>query len=529
MLRLKPIGLVFMTGCLLMCSRRFTTMEQMADALSLQEMQSVMQFLGDDLLEGRAPGTRGGMLAEIYMQSVFKLLDLEPYQGSYFQPFTLKGYTLEKLSGRIGTRVLRYRHDVVGSYTRDEMNFALNGSLVFAGYGIISEDWDWDDYKGDSVQDKILLVRVNEPGKEDPELFEGEALTYYGRWTYKIEEAARQGARGILLIHTDETAGYGWHVVQNSWSGEEVYLPSTLENPLGFRGWIREELLRDVLREQNISLDALYAASETRNFRPADLGIDIELTGRNRFREFETRNVAAFIPGSDPVCRERSVVLSAHIDHLGMSPHLSGDSIFNGAIDNGSAVTSMVAAAKILKAFEKDLNYSVILLACQAEESGLLGSRYFAGSADPQKIVANINFESTPVWEAAMDFMAIGARYSSLEDIIERIVHDQGMEYSSFSMSNQGFFYRSDQFSFARRGIPAVWLSAGEKYTSGENRIRDFFLGDYHTVNDEFDENWTLESTRQTVKMAVLLVEYLNRYRPNLEWKGKMTFPVDEP
>ncbi|HHS13924.1 MAG TPA: M28 family peptidase [bacterium] len=527
--RLKPFVLFIITGWLLMCSRPFGTIEQMADALSLQEMQSVMQFLGDDLLEGRAPGTRGGMLAEIYMQSVFKLLDLEPYEGSYFQPFGLKGYALEKLSGQFGSRELHYQHDVVGSYTRDAATFSLEGGVVFAGYGIVSEDWDWNDYKGVSVQDKILLVRVNEPGKDDPELFEGEALTYYGRWTYKIEEAARQGARGILLIHTDETAGYGWHVVQNSWSGEEVYLPSTLENPLRFRGWIREELLRDVLQEQNISLDALYAVSETREFKPTGLGINIELTGRNRFRKFETRNVVAVIRGSDPRYRDRSVVLSAHIDHLGMNPQLSGDSIFNGAIDNGSAVTSMVAAAKILKAFEKDLKYSVILLACQAEESGLLGSRYFAESIDPEKIVANINFESTPVWEAATDFMAVGARYSTLDDIIERIVHDQGLEYSSFSMSNQGFFYRSDQFSFARRGIPAVWLSAGEKYVSGENRIRDFFLGDYHTVNDEFDESWTLESTRQTIKMAVLLVDYLNRHRPNLEWKGKMTFPVDEP
>ena len=499
------------------------------DALSKREIQSTMEFLSLDHLEGRAPGTRGGELAEHYLKSVFKLLDIAPYEGSYFQEFTLKGFTLEALTLMANRYRLGFRKDVVGSYTRESEIFSLTGDAVFAGFGIRSEDWSWDDYKDVSVKDKILLVRVNEPDPSDPELFEGPALTYYGRWTYKIEEAARRGARAILLIHTTESAGYGWHVVENSWGGEEIYLPSAIENNLEFRGWIREEKLRAVLEAGGLALSELYARSEQRDFRPVDLGFQIRIQGRNRFRSFETRNVVGFIPGNDPKLSEKSILLSAHIDHLGMNPSLEGDSIFNGAIDNGSAVAAMIMSAKILKAYEKSLKYSTIILGCEAEESGLLGSLYFANSIDPEHIVANINFESTPVWEKSRDFMAVGARYSTLEDILKKILREEGLTYSTFSLKNQGFFYRSDQFSFARKGIPSIWISAGEDYVSGRNRLKDFFVGgDYHTVDDEYNPGWELESTIQTIRTTCLLVDHLNRLKPEIRWKGRMTFPVDE-
>ncbi|MBN1163000.1 MAG: M28 family peptidase [Candidatus Krumholzibacteriota bacterium] len=496
--------------------------------LSRQEMQSVVEFLSLDLLEGRAPGTRGGELAEHYVKSAYKLLDIAPYGGDYFQDFTLKGYTLRECDLELDGIPCSLGEDVVGNYPRDEKSFSLEKEAVFAGFGIVSPDWSWNDYRDVSVKDKIVIVRVNEPGGEDPGLFEGPALTYYGRWSYKIEEAARQGAKGILLIHTDRSAGYGWHVVRNSWGGEELYLESALENNLAFRGWIREEKLRRVLRARGISLDDLYARSNGRDFRPVDLGVTVNLAGRNEFRSFRTRNVVGYIPGSDPDLKERAVLLSAHIDHLGMDTTLSGDQIYNGAIDNGSAVASLVMTAKILKERQSRLRYSVIVLACQAEESGLLGSSYFAGSISPEKVVANINFESTPVWERTGDIMAIGARYSTLEDILKEILREQNLDYSYFSMHEQGFFYRSDQFSFARRGIPSLWISAGEDYAGGENHIRDFFQGDYHTVRDEYDPAWKMEGTLQTIRITVLLTEYINQRLPVIEWKGKMTFPVEK-
>ena len=518
--------IILLTIMFLSCS---TPLQKAAQSISKRQIQSTMEFLALDHLEGRAPGTRGGELAEHYVKSVYKLLDIEPYGDDYFQEFTLEGFILRDLSMEANAVRLGFKDDIVGSYVRNQKTFSLTGDAVFAGFGIVSDAWDWDDYKDVSVKDKILIVRVNEPARDNPDLFEGDALTYYGRWTYKIEEAARQGAKAILLVHTTESAGYDWRVVRNSWGGEEIYLSSSLENNLLFRGWIREEKLREILKRQNLDLDALYEKSERRDFRPIDLDFTVSLKGKNSNRSFRTRNVVGFIPGSDAEHKDTSILLSAHIDHLGMNPSLEGDAIFNGAIDNGSAVAAMISSAHILKANQDHLKYSVILLACEAEEAGLLGSLYFANSIDPDRIAANINFESTPVWERAADFMGVGARFSTLEDILKKLVAGEGLTYSTFSLSNQGFFYRSDQFSFARKGIPSIWISAGEKYESGRNRLKDFFVGgDYHTVNDEYDPAWELESTVQTIKMTILLVDYLNRHTPELAWKGKMTFPIEK-
>jgi len=428
--------------------------------------------------------------------------------------------------------------DVVGSFPRDVESFSLNADAVFCGYGISSEAWSWDDYKDVDVAGRIVIVRVNEPDRDRPPpksdetdvLFEGGALTFFGRWDYKIDEAARRGARGILLVHTTETAGYGWHVVRNSWSGEELYLESGLENELSFRGWIREERLREILSVKGMDLDELYTGSDERDFRPVDLDLQISIEGTNSYRSFRARNVVGLIPGSDPDLKDEAILLSAHIDHLGMNESLPGDdTIFNGAIDNGSAVAAMLATAKALAARRDELKYSVIVLACQAEESGLLGSHHFALSLDPDRIVCDINYESTPVWERTADVFALGAKYSSLEGILREVLEEQGIEYTYFSMYEQGFYYRSDQFSFARRGIPSIWLSAGDAYEDGVGRLRNFFFGGaYHTVDDEYDPEWPLGGTVQTVETAVRLALYINRHAPEIEWKGKMTFPIEK-
>ena len=465
-------------------------------------------------------------MAEEYVKSVFQLLDFAPYQGSYFQEFTLKGFTLEELEARANGVELRLNTDVAGGYLREEESFSLSGEVVFVGFGIISEDWNWDDYKDVSVKDKIVLVRVNEPDPSNAELFEGQALTYYGRWTYKIEEAARRGAKGIFLIHNDESAGYGWNVVENSWGKEELFLASALDNDLKFRAWIRQEKLREVLGTKGISLDDLYRQSESREFRPVELGFGVDLAGKVSYREATTRNVVGVVEGSDPVLKDKAIVLSAHVDHLGMNPDLAGDQIFNGALDNASGVAAITLAAKILQERQADLKYSIIVLACEAEESGLLGSAYFSENIEPEKVVCDINLDMPSVWGATRDFQAIGGRYSTLEDILQEILAEEGFYYSYYSQSNQGYFYRSDQFSFAKRGIPGIWLSPGEDYLSGDNPVKTY-QSKYHTVEDEFDPNWPLDSFVETIRIMTLMVDYLNRQMPELKWKGKMTFPVD--
>ena len=512
------------------CSEReFGVPDDMPREVSRLEMQSIIEYLASDLLEGRAPGTRGGELAEEYIRSLFKSYDIGPYQGEYFQEFALSGFTTTDLMVEANGVEFAFRDDAVGSFTRTDPEFNITGRAVFVGFGIKSDAWSWDDYKDADVAGKVLICRVNEPGQNDPELFEGDALTYYGRWTYKIEEAARRGAVAILLVHTEQSAGYGWHVVRNSWGGEELYLPLELENDLVFRGWIREERLLDILQPMGISLGDLLAASESRDFTPVDLRFDVSISGRAESRSIDTRNVVGYIPGSDPMLKDKAILLSAHIDHLGMSDTgPDGDRIYNGAIDNGSAVTAMMLTAKLLRERQDRLRYSVIILACQAEEAGLLGSLYFANTIDPETVVCNINYESSPVWGQATSLMGVGSKFSTMEELLVGVADRMGLGYSEFEMSDRGFFYRSDQFSFARKGIPSIWISAGQDFESGINHLYEFFVGDYHTVDDEYDPAWELVSLRQTIEAAVLLANRINIDTPDIMWKGKLTFPLDE-
>ncbi len=499
-------------------------LKERIDKISKPEMQGTVEFLSHDLVEGRAPGTRGGDLSEIYVRSIFKFLGLEPgFEGRYLQPFSLKGFTIEELNVNAGGYSLSYGHDVIGSYTRAERQFEMEADVVFVGFGIKSDLWQWDDFKDSDVKNKIVIVRVNDPGMFHPDLFEGKTLTYFGRWTYHMEEAARKGAAGVLLIHTDESAGYGWKVVENSWSGEEVYLESDLDNNLRLRAWIKEDSLRRVLQAHKIDLDKLYERSLRRDFEPVNLGFKAKVWGKNKFRELSNNNVVASLPGKT----SRRIVLSAHIDHFGIVEQKKGDNIFNGAIDNGTAVASMLVAAKILKEFQKDLYYSVTFLACNSEEAGMLGSLYYVRHADRNDIVADINFESTPVWEKAGSIMGIGARFSTFEDILKSLAKKEGIQYREFSMSNQGFFYRSDQFSFGRYGIPAIWISAGEDDESGQEKYSRFWKTRYHTVQDEFDPSWPLEGMKQTIRFALMLVDYLNTTRSVPHWKSKLTFPLE--
>lgn len=494
------------------------------DRLTREQLASVIRLLSHDLLEGRAPGTRGGELAEVVTEGLMSWMGLSPpAAGTYRQPLDMKGFTTSSLSVEGRGRRLAYLEDVVGTYRRARPEFDLRAEAVFAGFGVRTPLWSWDDFKDVDVRGRILLVRVNDPGSVQPEVFEGSTLTYYGRWRYKIEEAARAGARGVLLVHTDASAGYGWHVVRNSWSGESLHLPFELDNPLEFAGWIKESALRRLLAGSGVELDALYAASGQRSFRPVSLGFPLRITGRQRFRSVTAHNVVGEIPGPKP---ER-IVLVAHLDHLGRDETLAGDQIYNGAIDNGSAVAALLLTARVLLEQRDRLQHSVTVLACHAEEAGLLGSTHYVQHTDRASVVAAINFESTPVWGPSGSVMGVGAQYSTLEELLRQVAARAGVGYSEFSMTDQGFFFRSDQFPFARAGIPAVWISAGEDFLSGRNHLKEFFTGAYHTPRDEFDPSWELEALRQTVRFAVMLVEAIDRAPERPRWTRPLPFPQD--
>lgn len=491
--------------------------------LSRDEMRAVIQFLSSDLLEGRAPGTRGGELAEAYLESLFQLLGLQPGQGSgYRQPFVLKGFETHDPAARCGGVPLEPGRDFMLAYLRDEAQFRFDAEAVFVGFGIHAPAYEWDDFKDADVRGKLVFVRVNDPGLFDPARFNGRRMTYFGRWRYKVEEAARRGAAGIVLIHTDATAGYGWDVVRHSWSGEEFCLPADLDNNLRLRGWITEAALRQVLNREGLDLDALYRQSLRPDFRPVPLRGRFTLTGRNSFRQFQTSNIIGEIPGQTG----RRIVVSAHIDHLGMARTGDGDRIFNGAVDNGSAVATMVLVAKRLAERSEPLRHTITFLACQAEEAGLLGTRYYVDHADTAAIVANLNLESVPVREAARDFHGIGAEHSTLGELLCDVLAAEGLAMTRSFLEEQGFYFRSDQFSFALRGIPAVMLMPGTDYPSGVNHQADYFRLRYHTVDDEFRPEWELDGVRQAVQVTVRMIEAIDRAAEPPAMKPVKVFPI---
>jgi len=501
------------------------SLDERSKNISKHEMQSIIEFLSHDLLEGRTPGTRGGTLAEIYMTSLFKWMDLKPgFNGQYLQPLHLKGFTIDKLNlDTNGIQLANIDH-IIGTWVGPEKDFSMEAEAVFVGFGITTHLWDWNDFKNVDVKDKFIIARVNDPGLFNEKIFEGKALTYFGRWRYHIEEAVRRGAAGILLIHTTETAGYGWQTVLNSWSGEEVFLQSDINNNLKFRGWIQENSLKKLLEAKKIDLAQLYEKSLKKSFKPIPLGFKIKVSGTCTSRDLVANNVIAEIPGKSP----KKIVLSAHIDHLGMLDNKEGDNIINGAIDNASAVAAMMLTARLLKESQDHLYYTVVILACHAEEAGMLGSKHYVQTLpDRQNVIANINFESTPVWGKTSDFMAVGGEYSTLEDILKKVLETQGLTYSYFSMTDQGFYFRSDQYPFAQYNIPAVWISAGENDDSGEKKYSTFWKTKYHTVKDEYDPTWPLESLEQTVRITALLIDMMNKTQAVPQWKRKLTFPLE--
>ena len=492
---------------------------------SRRQLQAVVEFLADDLLEGRAPGTPGGRLAENYIRSLFKLIGLEPgSQNGFLQPFAIRGFTTRELMLSDGRETLRQPADLVGSYTREESQFDLEAETVFVGFGIRTPILAWDDFKQADLRGKLLIVRANEPGLFRPKLAKGKGMSFFGRWSYKVEEAIRCGAAGLLIIHTDQTAGYGWSVVQNSWSGEEIYLPADIENPLRFRGWISETGLRRLLANRHIDLEGLYRRSLQKRFRPVELGFRMHLSGKNAGRALQANNVVGMIPGRS----DRQIVISAHLDHLGRNRELPGDQIFNGAIDNAAPLAALIGLARQLHECRSDPYYSFVFLACNAEEAGLLGSKYFVLNADRRRIIANVNFESTPVWGPSRDIFGIGAHYSTFEELLKQIAAAEGWEYGDFSIAAaQGFFYRSDQFPFARCNIPAIWISAGEHLISGRNELAPFFRGgNYHTVRDEYNPDWEMAGLLQTIRLTRLLVERIDQNRQPPRWTGPLPFPL---
>jgi Zn-dependent M28 family amino/carboxypeptidase len=492
---------------------------QQRPRITAAEIDGDLRFLSSDLLEGRAPATRGGQLAAEYIASQLRAAGVEPgVNGSYFQsvPIDIVGADPRSInvaaSGR-ATATLRYPDDVVvwGGSATDAS--AARGELVFVGYGAAAPEYRWDDFKDADLRGKILLVLVNDPPApaNEPTLFGGRAMTYYGRWTYKFEEAERRGAAGMLIVHTTEQAGYPWHTVVGSWAKEQRMLPRDpkLPPPLGVRGWITDSAASSLLRQAGLDLAELRRRAETRAFRPVPTGITVDMSFRNAVQHLRSDNVVGVVRGSDPALAKQYVAFSAHWDHLGIGPAVNGDSIYNGASDNASGVADILAIARAAAASPHPKR-SLLFVFVTAEESGLLGSAYFAQNptVPAAQIVANLNMDGGNLLGRTRDLNVLGDTKSSLGPQLAAMVKADGMRLSEDLHPEAGHFYRSDHFSFAKAGIPAVSIGAGVDVVGrpagwGAQQEDDYTEHRYHQPSDAYRPDFDLSGAVQLSELVL--------------------------
>ena len=482
-------------------------------------LRGPIRFLAHDLLEGRAPASRGEAIARAYLAAELESLGYEPGgpNGQWEQVFDVVGVTAQapqtwSFHGNGKSVDLKWSQDfIAASGVQDERAVIENAELVFVGYGIQAPEYQWDDFKGMDLRGKVLLMLNNDPDW-DPKLFEGNRRLYYGRWTYKYESAARQGAAGAIIIHTTPSAGYPWQVVQSSWTGEQFELPAAGEPRIQVKGWATEEATRRLVQAAGRSLDELVQAARSRDFKPVPLGLRTSITLTNRISRVQTANVAGLLRGSDPELSKEVVVYSAHYDHLGVGePDAEGDRIYNGARDNAAGSAQLLAIARAFAALPERPRRSILILFVAAEEQGLLGSSYYAQNPTfpPGRIAANINYDGGNIWGATRDVTFIGMGKSSLDAIVQALAQRQGRTVKPDQFPDRGFYYRSDQFAFAKIGVPAVYLDDGTEYVGrpegwGKQQMEAWEAKHYHQPSDELDDSWNFDGMIQDTELGFL-------------------------
>src|SRR5262245_38111710 len=493
--------------------------ESAASQIEENKLRAHVKYLADDLLEGRGPGSRGGMLAAKYIAAQFEALGLEPAGAdrSFFQPVQMIGTRTDpstKLAVKSegGGAEFRFGDDFVAGTDLEQTEIPINSEIIFAGYGVSAPQNNWDDYKGLDVRGKVLMIMVNDPPAtpSEPNLFGGKALTYYGRWTYKYEEAARRGAAGVILIHTDASAGYGWSVVRNSWGGARFGLAPEANAPsLKLKSWVTEETARKIAQLGGKNLDQLRQSAASRAFKPAPLDVRLDMTLRAQSQRMTSPNVVAIYRGNDPTLKNEYVVYSAHWDHLGVRPDQPGDNIYNGARDNATGVAGMLAIANAFNALGFKPRRSILFIATTAEEQGLLGAEYYASHplVPIQQTIANINLDSMNALGVTTDITPLGAERSTLGRFIEEVARENNVTVSPDPRPEQGSFYRSDHFPFAKAGVPAVDFNSGVKFVGhsdkwGEEQFQDYNQHRYHQPSDEYSPNWNFGGMVQQARLA---------------------------
>jgi Zn-dependent M28 family amino/carboxypeptidase len=497
-----------------------------------------LRFLSHALLEGRAPGTRGAELAAEYIRSQFQRTGLAPVEGSYFQRVPMVGLTTRPELGLIptgGGEPIRpaLGDDYVAWPGVPEPCVEVGAELVYVGYGISAPEYEWDDYKDVDVRGKVLLMRVNDPGTDEtPDFFGGRALTYYGRWTYKFEEASRRGAAGAVLIHTDESAGYGWNVVRAGNTREHVALAGAPEHPLPLKGWMREGAVAEALARVGLDLAELVRRSESRDFRPVETGLRVRARLESEVREVEAANVVGLLPGSDPARSGEPVLLSSHYDHLGTGVNEQGETVvYHGAYDNASGVALLLAVAEAAVSLPERPARPLLFVSTTAEESGLLGAEWYA--AHPllplARTAAVLNVDGANLEGRTRDVAPLGVDRSEVGAYVRAAAEAEGLRIAPEPHPEQGMFFRQDHFPFARAGVPAVALDHGLDFEGrdagwGERWYEEFNTRHYHQPSDAYREGLDFGGTLQQGRVLLRAALAIATAEALPEWSAGSEF-----
>ena len=493
--------------------------------INTTRFRETIKVLSSDEYEGRAPASKGETLATAYIEDQFKKMGLKPGNpdGTYFQGVPMVGIKADPSAQLVFTNsgkheTLKFADDFVAWTKQMQPAISVDADLVFVGYGVAAPEYRWDDFKGVDVKGKIIVVLINDPPVPDPKdpskldekTFKGKAMTYYGRWTYKFEEAAAKGALGCLIVHQTGPAGYPWGVVRSSNTGEQFSLVTADQGKsrCAVEGWITYEKAQALFALAGKDFDALRKSAVSRDFHPVDLKVKASLGLHNTIRTINSRNVVGKVVGSDPTLRDEYVIYTAHWDHLGIGPEVNGDKIYHGAVDNASGVAGMVELADAFAHMPPPARRSILFLSVTAEEKGLLGSQYY--SEHPlyplSKTLAEINMDGMNVLGRTRDIEIIGLGQSTLDDVVKAVAAEQGRVVKPDAEPEKGFYFRSDHFNFAKQGVPALDPDSGVDFVGKPEgwglRMRDkYTTEDYHKPSDNIKPHWDLSGAAEDLRL----------------------------
>ena len=533
--------------CLLAADELAERLQPALEAITPDGLLAHIKVLASDEFEGRAPGTKGEELSVKYITDQFKQIGLKPGNpdGTYTQEVPLAGIKSEPQMLFVAgdkTIDLKNQDDFVASSARLQPEIKIdNSDVVFVGYGVVAPEYGWDDYKGVDVRGKTLLMLIGDPPVPDPkdpskldeQMFKGKAMTYYGRWTYKYEIAAKKGAAAAIIVHETEPAAYPWQVVRSSWGKENFELDNPNKNmdAVEARSWITRDVAKKIFADCGQDFDALKKSAVTKGFRPVTLKATATIEIKQQIRSFKSHNVIGKLEGDDPKLRDEYIIYTAHWDHLGRHPELQGDQIFNGAIDNASGVASVIQLAAAFTKLNPPTKRSLLFMATTAEEAGLLGAKYYAEHPlyPLEKTLADINIDGINPWGKTHDLEDVTNSNSTLDDLLGQAAARQGRVMKPNSEPEKGGFYRIDSFEFAKAGVPVLHAARGIEIIGkppgyGKQKRDEFVAKHYHQPSDEVDPNWDLSGAVQDIQLLFEVCYQVANGDKFPEWKAGSEF-----